>query len=307
MLKADQIPKASSFRYAPLGFGIFLFLLIIASLGVGLLSSTQEEGYGRLIHETTSDYSQIRVREQGTVRSLLFVDHEGKERCQSSIDLAATHKLQLKYSKSLFASMLFHYPQKRTLVVGLGGGGMVQYLNQNFPDMMVEAVEIDPVVVALAAKYFGTVPGPKTLIHTQDAFDFFEENHGRYDAIYMDAFLRPPLDTLPDEKVKRLKTEAFLERLKFYLVPGGLVAFNLIEQEEGTVHDLAAIQKVFAGTYIFQVPKSGNLAVIATTSDPPPDQEQLRAGATHLERISPSDLDFSTFLRNLREWPRHQD
>lgn len=295
-----------NFRYVALGFGILLFLLIISLLGVGLLRNTQEKGYGRLIHETVSDYSQIRVREQGTVRSLLFVDHEGKERCQSSINMAAPDTLQLQYSKSLFASMLFHYPQRRTLVVGLGGGGMVQYLNQNFPDMMVEAVEIDPVVVALAANYFGTVPGPKTIIHTQDAFAFFEENHGPYDAIYMDAFLRPPQDTALDEKVKRLKTEAFLERLKLYLAPGGLVAFNMIEQEEGTSHDLAAIRKVFAGTYLFQVPKSGNLAVIATTSDPPPDQAHLRAAASHLELESPSDLDFSRLLRNLREWPHHQ-
>lgn len=301
MVKADQTQKAASFSYVPLGFGIFLFLLIIAFLGVGLLRNTLEEGYGRLIHETVSEYSQIRVREKGTVRSLLFVDHEGEERCQSSIDLAAPGTSQLQYSKSLFASMLFRYPQKRTLVVGLGGGGMVRYLNQNIPAMTVEAVEIDPVVVALAARYFGTVPGPKTIIYTQDAFAFFEENHGLYDAIYMDAFLRPPQDAALDEKVKRLKTEAFLEKLKSYLVPDGLVAFNLIEHEEGTPHDLAAIRKVFAGTYLFHVPKSGNLAVIATTSDPPPEHHHLRANASRLQRETPADLDLSALLQNMRE------
>lgn len=180
---------------------------------------------------------------------------------------------------------------------------MVRYLNQNFPDMTVEAIEIDPVVVALAARYFGTVPGPKTIIHTKDAFVFFEQNHGRYDAIYMDAFLRPPQDTELDEKVKRLKTEVFLEKLKSHLEPDGLVAFNLIEHEDGTPDDLAAIRKVFAGTYLFQVPNSGNLAVIATTSEPPLDHHSLRANATRLEQAMPADLDFSAFLQNLRESP----
>ena len=35
---------------------------------------------------------------------------------------------------------------------------MVRFLNESFPDMMVEAVEIDPVVVQLAGEYFCTVP-----------------------------------------------------------------------------------------------------------------------------------------------------
>lgn len=303
MAKADQSQKSAWFIHTPLVCGILLLLSTIAFLGFLLLKNTSEGNHGRLIHETVSDYSQIRVREKGSVRSLLFVDHEGKERCQSSIDLAAPGTSQLQYSKSLFASMLFHYPQNRTLVVGLGGGGMVRYLNQNFPDMTVEAIEIDPVVVALAARYFGTVPGPKTIIHTQDAFVFFEQNHGRYDAIYMDAFLRPPQDTELDEKVKRLKTEVFLEKLKSHLDPDGLVAFNLIELEDGTPDDLAAIRKVFAGTYLFQVPNSGNLAVIATTSEPPLNHHSLRENATRLEQAMPADLDFSAFLQNLRESP----
>ncbi len=301
MAKADHSPNPALFAYAPLAGGIILLLSSITFLGVLLLRNAPGGDYGRLIHETTSDFSQIRVREKGTVRSLLFVDHTGKERCQSSIDLAAPGTSQLQYSKSLFASMLFRYPQNRTLVVGLGGGGMVRYLNQNFPDMTVEAVEIDPVVVALAARYFGTIPGPKTVIHTQDAFAFFEEDHGRYDAIYMDAFLRPSQDAELDEKVKRLKTESFLEKLKSYLVPGGVVAFNLIKQEEATPHDLAAIREVFAGTYLFQVPNRGNLAVIATTSEPHLDHHSLRANASRLDREMPADLDFSAFLQNMRE------
>ena len=303
-MEAETGPKffrSARANYILLVVGVLLFLSNIAYLSFVGVGPPQGSKYGELIYETNSDYAHIRVREKGTVRSLHFVDRDGREQCQSSIDLAAPETNQLRYTRSLFSSMLFRYPQKRVLIVGLGGGGMVQYLNRNFPDMTVEAVEIDPVVVEVAAEYFQTVPGPTTVIHTADAFAFFNEDHGQYDAIYMDAFLRPPADASLEEKAKRLKTGAFLEELKSRLLPGGVVAFNLIEHEEGTPEDLAAIRSAFPGPFVFQVPQSGNLAVIATTGEPVPNQEELVAAAARLGSDAPADLDFADLLGNLRK------
>ncbi len=156
-----------------LGLGAFVFSL------VPLSKSKIEKRYGKVIHETTSDFSEIRIREKGPIRSLLFVNEDGEEHCQSSLNVEAPWEHQLGYTKSIFASLLFHYPQKRILIVGLGGGGMVQFLNFTFPTMKVEAVEIDPVVVQLAAEYFNTRPGPLVKIHTEDVFVFLEEEHGQ--------------------------------------------------------------------------------------------------------------------------------
>jgi spermidine synthase len=298
---ARRFRESTRANYVLLVAGIVLFLSSSIYLTVFPLGSSQGSRFGNVIYEATSDYAQIRVREKGTVRSLLFLDRHGVEQCQSSIDLAAPGTSQLRYAKGLFSSFLFRHPQKRILIVGLGAGGMVRYLNHNFPEMMVEAVEIDPVVVAVAAEYFQTVPGPKTVLHTADAFAFFNDDHGLYDAIYMDAFLRPPADVTLEEKAKRLKTEAFLHELKSHLLPGGVIAFNLIEWEEGTPDDLAAIRTVFPETYLFGVPQSGNLAVIATTRDPAPSREELAETAVLLNRNAPADLDFSELVENLRE------
>ena len=86
-----------------------------------------------------------------------------------------------------------------------------------------------------------------------------------------------------------------------------MVAFNLIERDEGSPHDLAAIRMVFPGTYLFSVPQSGNLVVIAATSYPLPDRKQLGAKAARLEPETPTDLNFSVLLQNLLEEPNHQD
>ena len=276
---ARRFRESTRANYVLLVAGIVLFLSSSIYLTVFPLGSSQGSRFGNVIYEATSVFVEDQVFD----------------------DDAAPGTSQLRYAKGLFSSFLFRHPQKRILIVGLGAGGMVRYLNHNFPEMMVEAVEIDPVVVAVAAEYFQTVPGPKTVLHTADAFAFFNDDHGLYDVIYMDAFLRPPADVTLEEKAKRLKTEAFLHELKSHLLPGGVIAFNLIEWEEGTPDDLAAIRTVFPETYLFGVPQSGNLAVIATTRDPAPSREELAETAVLLNRNAPADLDFSELVENLRE------
>ncbi len=256
--------------------------------------------FGELLHETQSDYSHIRVREKEGVRSLLFVDEDGTEQRQSAVAMADPGRNQLGYTGSLFTSMLYRYPQNRVLIVGLGGGGMVRYLNVAFPAMVVEAVEIDPVVVRLAAEYFDTVPGPRTRLHTRDAFAFFREGTDLYDAIYMDAFLRPGPDSGLEEKTTRLKTAAFLETVRSRLVPGGVLAFNLIESRAETADDLTAIRTVFPATALFTVPGSGNLVVIALTEVPAPDAAELIRRAKKLDVELAVGLSFEELAENLR-------
>lgn len=240
-----------------------------------------ESAHGRVVYETQSEFSRIRVREKGRVRRLLFVDETGGEHCQSAIDLDDPATLQHGYARTLFASLLFRERQDRVLVVGLGGGGMVRFLNERFPGTLVEAVEIDPVVVGLAAEYFGVDEGPRTKIHTADAFTFFDSPRGDFDAIYLDAFLRAPESSGLGVAAERLKTEAFLGILRSHLKPGGVVSFNLIVSDSGTGEDLESIRAVFPGMVRFEVPGTGNLVVVALRDERSPAPEELiRRGET---------------------------
>lgn len=268
-----------------------LLVLLPLLLGVGIpLAWRQarplaEVRYGLVLHETRSPFSHIRIREQGTVRSLLFVDEKGSEQCQSSLDLASPGVLRHAYARTLFASLLYRHPQERVLIVGLGGGGMVRFLEHAFPATEIEAVEIDPVVVRLAEDYFGTKPGPRTQLHTGDAFDFFTDSRGPYDAIYLDAFLRAPEDTGLEERTERLKTRDFLERMRDHLVPGGVVAFNLVEADARTPGDLETIRSVFPETALFSVPGTGNLVAISLRDGTLPGKTELLERAAVLESI----------------------
>lgn len=241
-----------------------------------------ERAHGEIIHEEWSDFAHLRVREQpdSRRRSLTFVDAEGREQLQSRIDLDAPSRLELRYSRAMFASFLLRETQPRVLIVGLGGGGMVRFLNAAMPETQVDVVEIDPAVVKAAAEYFGTDNGPRTTIHTADGFEYLGDETGpKYDVIYMDAFLRPSVDSVAaalQEKTQRLKTAAFLEQIRARLVDGGdssgLVVFNLIKREASTDNDLAAIRSVFPTVYEFDVAGTGNLVVIGST-----DTERISA------------------------------
>jgi spermidine synthase len=268
----------------------FFVVLILALTGIVIQGGRElalrlsRHPEGPVIHETTSAYSRIRVRERDGIRRLFFVDPQGRERQQSAIDLRAPERLQLAYSQSMFLSFLFQEQPERVLVVGRGGGGMVRFLQHARPEISLHAVEIDPVVVSIAETYFGTRAGPRTTIQTIDAFVYLAEPHAPYDVIYMDAFLKPPIDSGLDQLTLRLKTVEFLRQLRSQLSPEGIVVFNLIETDRSTPDDLAALREAFPQVYVFSVPRSWNLTVIATQSTSRLDHKAILARADAVER-----------------------
>ncbi len=262
------------------------------------LSTARSSKKGKVIYEVKSKFSHIRVRELGRIRSLYFAEPSGREVLQSSIDLDAPADLRLAYSKYMFASNLLRHPQERVLIVGLGGGGMVRFLNEKFPGVKVDAVEIDPDVVHVAAKFFGTKSdGKRNRIMTEDAFKYLARTRESYDVIYMDAFLKPSEETGPKGVPSRLKTIEFLRSLHKRLVPGGVMMFNLIQGGE-TKADIKAIRAAFPSVWVFDVPKKTNLVVMASL-ERKSTTKALAAAAAALDAKLDLDFAFEEMLDDL--------
>lgn len=285
----------------PLVVGLALVLAGTLHLAVLLSPRNAWVRYGGVVHETRSDFSHIRIRERGSVRSLLFVDETGAEQCQSSLDLESPAELRLAYTRGLFLSLLARHPQDRVLVVGLGGGGMVRFLEKHFPETRVESVEIDPVVVRLAGDYFGVHETPQVRLHVADAFEFLDGTQGVYDAVYLDAFLRAPESSGLGEKTARLKERAFLETLRDHLDPGGVAAFNLIEHDPRTSEDIASIREVFPAAMTFEIGKSGNLVVLAPREAPSLNRDEWKRRAADLDASLALDFSLSELFEGWRD------
>lgn len=84
-----------------------------------------------------------------------------------------------------------HRPEAEAAMVGLGSGGGVTTLLENFPHMMLTVVEIDPTVVRLVEEHFPDVARfqdtGRLHIVTADARDYFEGPHD-FDLCLYDAY-----------------------------------------------------------------------------------------------------------------------
>lgn len=294
----NPAPPKAPLRPVMAASGMILLLVGIVVVAVRAKPPAPESRFGPVIHEARSDFSDIRVRGKGTLRALLFVDEAGNEACQSALDLADPAGLPLGYTRGMFASLAYGELPSRVLIVGLGGGGMVRYLEKTLPDVRVEAVEIDPEVVRIAGEFFGIRESDRVIVHTADAFGFFTEDHGPYDHIYMDAFLRAPEVSGLNEKARRLKTADFLSQVKARLAPGGIIVFNLIGWDQRTPEDLASIGAVFPGLVRYPVPATGNLIVVAPREGAAPDARALERRAAELD----ASLALGFSLREVVGW-----
>lgn len=241
-----------------------------------------------------SEYSRIRLEETGSVRTLWFIRDSGEAVVETRMDLTRPDRLLLPYTRWMFTSYLLRPEPERVLIVGLGGGSMVRFLEGFQPGLDIDAVEIDPAVVEIADRYFGTRSRGHTRILTADAFAYLAESKTHYDVIYMDAFLKPTADTDPTGVPLRLKTLDFYAQLRRRLSEAGLVVFNLNEHR-GMRDDVDTIFEAFPTSYLFAVPGTQNAVVLASTEASAPGPEALAERARALDASHPS-LSFGAML-----------
>jgi spermidine synthase len=223
------------------------------------------------------------------------LSEDGRERPQTTIETHEPHRLHSAYAKLMFVSLLYKPQQERVLVVGLGGGAMLQFIRHQLPETFVDAVELDPQVVAMADKWFGVRSGPKANIVAADGFAFIEQSTSLWDVIYMDTFLDPGLkDTDSSGVPLHLRKTEFLKKVGARVGDGGIVVFNIHHKSAFRSH-LLAIEEAFPHVRVFKPPKSGNRVVIASQHAHPSDEE-LRNRAQSLDQDEGWGLSFSAML-----------
>ena len=278
-------------------------LVVFASLGLVLTGIVVflvfSPGQAKLELERKSDYSHIRIRRSGNVRTLHFVRDNGREVTESRVNLDQPEQVMLAYAKGMFASYLYKPAQNRVLIVGLGGGSMVHFIAHHDPECQIDVIEIDPVVVELAAEYFDVKSGKNLDVITVDGFEYLRETEQIYDVIYMDAFLKPSEVTDSTGIPQRLKTLEFFKTIQTKLVPDGLVVFNLNSHRD-LENDLETIKTTFAQTAEFDCPGSRNLVVVASKSDQPTDATEQAKLAGRLDQRFKANFSFSDILSNRR-------
>jgi spermidine synthase len=231
--------------------------------------ATNEFGEAVLFRQDTQ-YHRITVTESSGVRHLRFDRSH-----QSAIEMSDGLTSLIRYPDYLQLPMAIDPEPKRVLVIGLGGGAVTKRYWHDYPDVMVDSVEIDPVVVDVAKRYFGLPDDPRLRVFAQDGRRYVQTTSERYDIVVIDAYYA---DSLPFH----LTTQEFFKEVKAKMAPGGVVVYNVISALEGDDSKLFRSMYKTAGSVwesvlVFPVDTGQgdapemvqNIAVLATDADVP--------------------------------------
>jgi spermidine synthase len=260
---------------------------VLTLLVMGATAVACGERGARLVFDGRSEYNRVRVVEHADGLRSLYLD-EGRTR-QSSVYPGRPLHLEFEYTRVGMIAAALMPPDGRILFVGLGGGAMPMYLRQILPDARIEAVEIDPLVVEVAHRYFGFVSDERTVVHTGDGRAFVEEpTAGAFDVIVLDAY--------SDEGIPlALATREFLEHVRARLASGGVVVSNVWTSAPEYASLLATYTAVFPETRLLRVEGHRQRIVLASGGDRALDRGALLAHAREL--AARAELGFDLVAR----------
>lgn len=170
---------------------------------------------------------------------------------QSSMSVASGHgdkQIILNYLH-LFLALV---PDSRSvLCIGLGGGMLPKRILSDYPEINVTAVELDPVVVEIAKRFFGVEETDKLRIVTGDGRAFVDCSTECWDAIIVDAYFESSVPYA-------LVTREFVHSCSKRLSPEGVLSYNMVGVLEGEGNGvfasfLATLRDVFPAVYLFPV------------------------------------------------------
>lgn len=180
----------------------------------------------KLLYEVDTKFDHYQVVEliyEGRPARLLFSGD--RKAAFSGMALDDNHELLFDYIQRLFELVSTIRPQ-RLLLIGGGTYTLPMALVQSLPDIIIDAIEIDPGLDDIAETFFGVTAHPRLQRIYTDGKSFLRSTKKTYDMIIIDAFsgLQIPRSLADDEAVNLLNQR---------LSPNGIVAMNIISSYQG--------------------------------------------------------------------------
>jgi spermidine synthase len=170
----------------------------------------------RLRYAKDTRYHRLTVADAETTRYLRFDNSY-----QSGMVIGRPFEIAFDYIELFHLLKAYNPGARDVLFIGLGGGSSPKRLWRDFPDLRLQGVELDPVVVDVAYRFFELPRDPRLKIEVDDGRRYLDRNEQRWDAILIDAFFA---DAIPFH----LFTSEFLELARSRLNPGGVILTNTI-------------------------------------------------------------------------------
>ncbi|WP_372909868.1 spermidine synthase [Salinigranum sp.] len=246
--------------------------LLVAAVGSGAVGVAVE---GRVVYQTQTPYQELEVVDVQDRRTL-YLDG----RPHSAMDLDDPSRHVFDYTTYFHLPFLFADSEDEIdRVLFIGGGGFTgpkRFVEEY--DVTVDVVEIDPVVVDVAKRYFDVSESDRLRIHTTGGRQFLQETDHTYDLIVLDAYRK---DKVPFE----LTTVEFMRLASDRLDEDGMLFANVISAPSGPASKFYRAQyrtmaQVYPNVYSFPTHASAdvqNIELVASKSETVVTEAQLRA------------------------------
>lgn len=159
---------------------------------------------------------------------------------QSRMQVQHPHALDLAYTRTMMAFLLFVPRPEALAMIGLGGGSLAKFCHRQLPDTRIEVVEINPHVIALREQFQVPEDDGRFQVRRGDGAHFVRDAHDRLDVLMVDGFDhegQPPA----------LCSQAFYDDCRRALRPNGLLVVNLHTAHPEFRRHAARLERAFDG------------------------------------------------------------
>jgi spermidine synthase len=241
------------------------------------------------VRKPADDLESVYISEKFGVRTL----HIGSDTVQSAMRIARPNDLEVAYTRSMMAFLLFNPEPSEVLMVGLGGGSLAKFVYHRLSRTRTVAIEVNPRVVAIARQFFLVPPDDARLnVIVADGADYLENSAPRADVIVIDGY-----DA--ESQVEALSTPKFYRDCARALTDPGILVVNLWGGDRNFTTCVNRLAKAFDGLVAcLPAGKPGNIAAFAFKRSPGrPTWRALRERGAQLE--SSYGLEFTRFVQEL--------
>jgi spermidine synthase len=249
------------------------------------------------IRKPEEDSESVYISEKFGVRTL----HIGSDTVQSSMRIARPYDLEVSYTRSMMAFLLFNPDPREVLMVGLGGGSLAKFIYGRLPRARTVAIEVNPRVVAIAREYFLVPRDDERLsVVVADGATYLQSKQLSADVLVIDGYEA-------ESQAEALSTPAFYRDCARVLGESGIMVVNLWGGDRNFTTCVNRLANAFEGLIAcLPAGKPGNIAAFAFKRSPgQPTWRELNARAQKLESIY--ELEFSRFARELAVMNPHDD
>ncbi len=244
---------------------------------------------GELIHSCCSEFQNIEVSQSNDLRML----RTDKHAVQSALLLNHPQQLFLPYMQGMMTGLLFQPPPNKVLLLGLGGGDLVRYINHYLPKTSITAVELDAAMLEVSREYFALPDSDSIDIYIDDAMHYLNSNNACYEMILTDIYGGTEMPEI-------LQNRRFYQHCYNRLEQNGLLILNMLISDAETFKQILwkIRQQFHRSTLCLTIPDHSNIIVFAFKQRPTElILPTLLKKAEHLNKSF--ELDFSGWAQQL--------